>query len=61
MRRTTAAIGTGAGIAVAVVGAVAAVAEWTGGSFDPTGQRFYVSIQHNATANGLVLDITGWS
>jgi len=32
------------------VGAVAAVAEWTGGLFDPTGQHFYVSIQHNATA-----------
>lgn len=35
-------------------------AEWTGGFFDPTGQHFYVSIQHNATGKGLVLDITGW-
>jgi secreted PhoX family phosphatase len=35
-------------------------AEWTGGFFDPTGQHFYVSIQHNATDKGIVLDITGW-
>jgi secreted PhoX family phosphatase len=35
-------------------------AEWTGGFFDPTGQHFYVSIQHNATGKGLVVDITGW-
>jgi secreted PhoX family phosphatase len=35
-------------------------AEWTGGFFDPTGQHFYVSIQHSDTGKGLVLDITGW-
>jgi secreted PhoX family phosphatase len=35
-------------------------AEWTGGFFDPTGQHFYVSIQHNTTGAGIVLDITGW-
>jgi len=34
--------------------------EWTGGFFDPTGQHFYVSIQHNKTGFGVVLDITGW-
>jgi len=36
-------------------------AEWTGGFFDPTGEHFYVSIQHNDTGKGLILDITGWS
>jgi secreted PhoX family phosphatase len=35
-------------------------AEWTGGFFDPTGRHFYVSIQHNKTGFGVVLDITGW-
>jgi hypothetical protein len=35
-------------------------AEWTGGFFDPTGQHFYVSIQHNKTGFGVVIDITGW-
>ena len=35
-------------------------AEWTGGFFDPTGQHFFVSIQHSDTGKGLVLDITGW-
>jgi secreted PhoX family phosphatase len=35
-------------------------AEWTGGFFDPTGQHFYVSVQHNKTGFGVVLDITGW-
>jgi secreted PhoX family phosphatase len=35
-------------------------AEWTGGFFDPSGQHFYVSIQHNKTGFGVILDITGW-
>ena len=35
-------------------------AEWTGGFFDATGKHFYVSIQHNATGFGTILDITGW-
>jgi len=35
-------------------------AEWTGGIFDATGQHFYVSIQHNDSAKGVILDITGW-
>ena len=35
-------------------------AEWTGGIFDGTGSHFYVSVQHNVTGHGVVLDITGW-
>jgi Bacterial protein of unknown function (DUF839) len=35
-------------------------AEWTGGVFDGSGSHFYVSIQHNVTGHGVVLDITGW-
>jgi secreted PhoX family phosphatase len=35
-------------------------AEWTGGFFSPDGDHFYVSIQHNKTGHGVVLDITGW-
>lgn len=35
-------------------------AEWTGGIFDQFGQHFYVSVQHNATGHGVILDITGW-
>jgi hypothetical protein len=35
-------------------------AEWTGGFFDSTGEHFYVSIQHNSSGFGTVLDITGW-
>jgi secreted PhoX family phosphatase len=34
--------------------------EWTGGFFDATGEHFYVSIQHNKSGFGVVLDITGW-
>lgn len=34
--------------------------EWTGGFFSPAGDHFYVSIQHNKTGFGVVLDITGW-
>jgi Alkaline phosphatase PhoX len=35
-------------------------AEWTGGFFDPSGRHFYVSIQHNSSGFGTILDITGW-
>jgi len=35
-------------------------AETTGGVFDATGKHFYVSIQHNITGHGVVLDVTGW-
>jgi secreted PhoX family phosphatase len=35
-------------------------AESTGGIFDKTGTHYYVSIQHNVTGHGVVLDITGW-
>jgi secreted PhoX family phosphatase len=35
-------------------------AEWTGGVFDKYGAHFYVSVQHNITGHGVVLDITGW-
>jgi hypothetical protein len=36
-------------------------AEWTGGLFDSTGQHFYVSVQHNMTGFGVLLDITGFN
>ena len=35
-------------------------AEWTGGIFDATGERFFVSVQHNVTGHGVILEITGW-
>jgi secreted PhoX family phosphatase len=35
-------------------------AEWTGGIFDASGKHFYVSVQHNISGHGTVLDITGW-
>jgi len=35
-------------------------AEWTGGVYDASGDRFFVSIQHNVTGFGVVLEITGW-
>jgi len=35
-------------------------AESTGGLFDKSGTHYYVSIQHNVTGHGVVLDITGW-
>ena len=35
-------------------------AEWTGGIFDASGRHFYVSVQHNITGKGVILDITGW-
>lgn len=35
-------------------------AEWTGGFFDGSGRRFFVSVQHNVTGHGVVLEVTGW-
>ena len=35
-------------------------AEWTGGIFDASGDRFFVSIQHNVTGHGVIFEITGW-
>lgn len=35
-------------------------AEWTGGIFDASGSKFFVSIQHNVSGFGVVLEITGW-
>jgi hypothetical protein len=35
-------------------------AEWTGGIFDASGKRFFVSVQHNVTGFGVVLEVTGW-
>jgi len=35
-------------------------AEWTGGVWDSTGTRFFVSVQHNVTGHGVVLEVTGW-
>ncbi len=35
-------------------------AETTGGIFDATGARYWVSVQHNVTGHGVVLQITGW-
>ena len=35
-------------------------AESTGGTFDASGSRYGVSIQHNVTGHGVVLEITGW-
>jgi secreted PhoX family phosphatase len=35
-------------------------AEWTGGIFDATGKRFFVSVQHNETGFGVILEVTGW-
>jgi hypothetical protein len=36
-------------------------AEWTGGVFDSTGTRFFVSVQHNMTGFGVIYEVTGWS
>lgn len=35
-------------------------AETTGGFFDPSGTHYYVSVQHNSSGFGTILDITGW-
>jgi secreted PhoX family phosphatase len=34
--------------------------EWTGGIFDASGTRFFVTVQHNVSGAGVVLEITGW-
>jgi secreted PhoX family phosphatase len=34
--------------------------EWTGGVFDASGTHFYVSVQHNISGAGTILDIAGW-
>lgn len=36
-------------------------AETTGGFFDPSGRHYIVSIQHNSSGFGTILDITGWN
>jgi len=36
-------------------------AESTGGLFDADGEHFYLSIQHNVTGHGIILDVTGWN
>jgi hypothetical protein len=35
-------------------------AESTGGVFDASGSRYWLSVQHNITGHGVVLEITGW-
>lgn len=35
-------------------------AEPTGGQFDGTGTRYFVSIQHNITGHGVILEVNGW-
>ena len=35
-------------------------AESTGGIFDATGTRYFVSVQHNVTGHGVILEIDGW-
>src|SRR5262245_48000244 len=35
-------------------------AEWTGGIFDATGSRFFVSVQHNISGAATILEIDGW-
>lgn len=35
-------------------------AEWTGGIFDASGKRFFVSVQHNISGNGTILEFTDW-
>jgi secreted PhoX family phosphatase len=35
-------------------------AEWTGGIFDASGDRFFVSVQHNISGKGTIIEITGW-
>jgi hypothetical protein len=35
-------------------------AEWTGGIFDVTATRFFVSVQHNISGHGTIFEITGW-
>lgn len=35
-------------------------AESTGGFFSADGSRYYVSVQHNVTGHGTILEVTGW-
>lgn len=35
-------------------------AESTGGFFDDNGKHYYLSVQHNVTGHGTILDVTGW-
>ena len=35
-------------------------AEWTGPIFDASGKKLYVSVQHNMTGAGVVLEISGF-
>jgi len=35
-------------------------AEPTGGFFNASGSHYYVSIQHNVTGHGVILDVSGW-
>lgn len=35
-------------------------AESTGGLFDATGKRYFVSVQHNITGHGVILEVDGW-
>ena len=35
-------------------------AESSGGFFDADGKRFYMSVQHNVTGHGTILEVTGW-
>jgi hypothetical protein len=35
-------------------------AESTGGIFDATGTRYFVSVQHNITGHGVILEVDGW-
>lgn len=35
-------------------------AETTGGVFDATGKRYFVSVQHNDSGHGVILEIDGW-
>jgi hypothetical protein len=30
------------------------------GTFDASGRHFYISVQHNISGHGVILDITGW-
>jgi len=36
-------------------------AESTGGVFNASGSRYFVSIQHNITGHGIILEVTGWA
>jgi len=36
-------------------------AESTGGLFNASGSRYFVSIQHNVTGHGIILEVNGWN